>query len=120
MKKQQGGADHLNGQDRVWLARHEQVSTSAYQQLVPADNAVPVAANTSKGNLAGALEHLKTARLSAYCLDLSRAQLAIPAARVVVPGLQSANPNQVSKRLEKAAMANKINLKKLSDNLVSI
>jgi len=72
LKQQQNGDQQLNAQDRIWLARNQQLSVSRHRQFEPQHEAVPETSSYPSGYLQAGFERLKKAGIAAYVLDLTR------------------------------------------------
>lgn len=111
MKVRQRGRGALNASDSRHLQRREQLRIDGYPQLTPlsaAKNPNWPIEGTGRPAVEVCTERLGRAGLKAYCVDLTRQEIGIPVARVVVPGLQSAKPDWLSARLEQAARENRV------------
>lgn len=108
LKIEQRGQEALNDGDRLHLERLQRLRLEAYPLLSPAEGdreAGRSARSGAAGELSSILAAIEAAGFEAYWIDLSRAELAVPAVRVLVPGLQSPKPDWVSGRLRDTAIA---------------
>ena len=103
MKLDQFGEKGLNDQDLVWVARNRHLSIDAYPELMGCEETSRRCGGGSEPHLE-CKEALAGSGFDPYLVDLTRPEIGIPVAKVVVPGLQSINPAWRSRRLD--AMAN--------------
>ena len=103
LRAQEEGAAALSPRERVWLDRWRHLSVAAYPRLRGIEGPAPEAC----GDLPTAVAR---AGFTAYRLDLTRPALGIPVVRVLVPGLQSADPARVTPRLHATAARYGVNL----------
>ncbi len=116
LKIEQDGQEALNEMDRRHLQRKRCLRLDLYPCLLPNDAQDSSARQPLP--LVGSRIHTVTdtlarAGLEAYWIDLTRPEIGIPVVRILIPGLQSASTNRLSKRLEKVLTDNG----KLSANL---
>lgn len=121
MKREQQGAEGLTEVDRSWIDRHERLSTSTYPQLLGKPGQPPAWQIPSEGMaLESSLNLLEAAGFAAYAVDLTRPEIGITAAKVLVPGLQSAKADWITSRLRAAAGQNGISLAGAAEKLSPI
>lgn len=102
-KLDQRGPEALQAQDWTWIERYKTFSCEAYPHFLGQEIRDPFASDRIDDPVATALERLKARNLRAYWVDLTRPEIGVPCARVLVPGLQSAKPDWISERLTAAA-----------------
>ncbi|MER8568696.1 YcaO-like family protein [Mesorhizobium sp. M0924] len=101
-KRSNLGADSLNEADiRQEQRKKERLASLAH--LVDGLMGAISLNSTEPESLSEALSRLASAGFHAYAADLTRAEFAIPVARVIVPGLQPYPSTFVSSRLAEAA-----------------
>lgn len=88
----------LHPQDRAILDRAMRLSLQDHAWLAGEDGemAQPYAARTKDIS-----DILSDAGFEAFCVDLTRTDIAVPVVRVLIPGLQLIKPGMVSERLER-------------------
>lgn len=88
MQRADAPGPRLSDEDRELIAWYDRVDLSTAPWLVPQDVRPPEHAQISDGDdtLATCLSRLEAAGLAAFAFDLTRAELGIPATRIVVPG----------------------------------
>lgn len=109
------GPEHLGETDRHWLDLYQRLALQNYPQLLPDELSQHRPLSTTDGSLAHLVSRLTRGGYEAYKIDLTRTDISIPVARVIVPGLQSAKPDWISQRLrDTCARHNRslLNLKK--------
>lgn len=110
MKLRQLGVGKLQEQDRIWIERHERLHCSDYPALTKtapfADASTVKLSGNPTTDLNKVLGRLTTAGLDAWSVDLTRESIGVPVVKVLIPGLQSANPDWPSERLARTAEQN--------------
>lgn len=110
MKLRQLGIGKLQEQDKVWIERRDRLHCADYPALTQTASLAASPAETRltepATDLGQVLGKLSAAGFDAWSVDLTRDRIGIPVAKVLVPGLQSANPDWVSKRLVRTAEQN--------------
>ncbi|MCP4182440.1 MAG: YcaO-like family protein [Hyphomicrobiales bacterium] len=95
--------------DKIWIQRHKKLNVANFQQFSrtagPRCPTVDLIDSTQY-----LLKHIHSAGFKAYYIDLTRNEIDIPVAKVLIPGLQSSKIDWISDRLIKAAMHNNIDL----------
>ena len=111
LKIEQRGREALNASDRRHLDRAERMHVDAVRQFrcdaprrQPDDELQDAPGHGEP--LERCIAMLRGAGYNAYWIDLTRPTLNIPAARVLIPGLQSIKPGWVTKRLRHTAAKN--------------
>lgn len=110
LKRQQDGDQALNELDRLWIDRRERLHVSAFPQLRPRRLSSLRPLTLAPDPLSACLERLQRFGLDAYRIDLARADIGVPVARILIPGLQSAKTDWRTRRLAAAAAANALQL----------
>jgi len=105
LKRNQRGVDALNAQDRHVLERATALCVETDRALRGADTRrrPPTRAVDDDGDVHALADRLARAGFTALLYRPAPVSAALPAARVVVPGLQSMKPDWVSPRLRDAA-----------------
>ena len=96
----------LKDMDRIWIERFDSLSLDNHPRLGPAAQVNEVRTAALGSSTQDITAHLKSAGFEPYAVDLTRPQINLPVARILVPGLQSAKPDWLSTRLIDAARAN--------------
>ena len=102
LKIAQDGMNALNQGDQRQLQRASVIKPDCSALLAdPITSIHPLAIDPA--NPADDLKkRLRTAKLTAYCIDMGKPSLAIPVAKVIIPELQAATPITLTNRLEAA------------------
>lgn len=102
------GMENLMESDRRFLKRMAQLQVGRFSQFGPGRAALawpPCAQIALVEKLGRSVESLRTRGLEAYWLDLTRPEIGLAVARVVVPNLQSINVSWTSNRLKIATQS---------------
>jgi ribosomal protein S12 methylthiotransferase accessory factor len=99
------GAARLQDQDRLWIERHDRLHCEDYPVLTVA-NPHNAPSLPDAGGTGTVLDRLRRAGLDAWYVDLTRREIGVPVVKVLVPGLQTADPGWISERLVGAARRN--------------
>lgn len=105
-KLRQMGAHALKDMDRIWVDRFRHLSVANCPQVRPATDAGDGERRPEAASLADTVIQLESAGFTPSAVDLTRKEIAIPVARVIVPGLQSVKPDWISGRLRRVASEN--------------
>lgn len=89
----------LTATDLLWVGRKEKLRLADLAKLVTGISASPVGERVEKHSLSVLVAHLEAAGYPSYTVDLTRPEINIPVARVIIPELQSSRPDWVSARL---------------------
>ena len=98
--------DKLQDMDRVWIERFQSLSVANYPKLERRVDRGEFRTAPSGSSIQEITTHLEDMGFTPYATDLTRSEVGIAVARVLVPGLQSAKPDWASSRLRDAARAN--------------
>jgi ribosomal protein S12 methylthiotransferase accessory factor len=105
LKAAQRGEEALNTVERQDLRLKEELTVEAYPELLSATTGLehPVTPTMDRAERQSICRSILERRgLAAHVLDITRSDLGIPAARVLVPGLQTMKPDWVTARLHQA------------------
>ena len=121
MKQSQLGAEKLQDQDRIWIERYDRLHCADYPALTKVARfaASPAEMTSTKpgSDLQQVLGKLSAAGFDAWSVDLTRDQVGIPVTKILVPGLQSADPDWVSERLARISAQNEQPVGRQADRL---
>lgn len=106
--------DKLQDMDRVWIERFQSLSLGNSPKLGQSTGGDKLRAAPPGSSIQEITAHLEGMGFTPYAADLTRSEVGIPVARVLVPGLQSAKPDWVSSRLRDAARANGVNTSEIA------
>ena len=103
-KRNEGGDDALNAQDRIHLQRAA-IHVDRCKLLHPVDEQtdyLSIDATEESAVFRLIAERLEGLGVETFCIDLTRQQFAVPVVRVIAPGLQHEPSEIVTARLQNA------------------
>ncbi|MEM1048227.1 MAG: YcaO-like family protein [Pseudomonadota bacterium] len=102
-KLEQRGPEAMQAQYWTWIERFKSFSCDAYPHFLGQESLDPFTSEGVDDPMTTAVERLRVHGLRAYWVDLTRPEVGVACARVLVPGLQSPKPDWISERLKAAA-----------------
>ncbi|WP_417670309.1 YcaO-like family protein [Roseibium sp.] len=102
--------DQLSAQDRIWIERDRQLSIDNFPRLKRASTLESLSAHAPNGAERELAKVLDVAGFEAFVVDLTRPDIGIPTARIIIPALQGTDLTWKSERLLAAARKNDFEL----------
>lgn len=103
-------AEQLLKDDHAWIRKHSELSVHNFPRLHGDAQSHTQDISPKIWSTYAIVDRLKNLGYNTYCVNLTRPDICVPVAKIVVPGLQSSKSDWVSERLEKAASTNNIDL----------
>ena len=97
--------------DLDWLDRYQNLNVIQFPQLSGSASSLNDRSRLQFGSIADVCRHLEESNYGIFWSNLTRAEVALPVVRVIIPGLQSAHVDWQTERLKSQAKQNSKDLK---------
>ena len=107
----------LSEQDRIWIERQAHLSLENRPRLKLAKSGGKEPPGLRSTHSTDPLEAISKAGFEAFFVDLTRSEINVPCARVLIPGLQPTDPTWRTDRLSATAARNSFEIGKVQERI---